>query len=309
MCVNAQVSREPFTRDSLVFIEEVDELFQFDKSRKAEAKEFMENFRTVWFGGFLDTSIRAEIYDMCDKMREKRMLPFPEYSSYLSAVAAFVTSGHEIEKFDRWHQGADYLIEGKSKRKFTEFLVFSKHLFEENALYFSNTTVWKTSSPIFEIFWLGDAIKGEVIVEIKSLDLVCYAKHDSSFIWDTKGTYYPMKKLWVGHGGVVNWHKAGFEENEIVAHVGNYRVEMNRSEYIADSAEFKNKLYFGSAVLVGELHDKVIANSDEEKSHFPKFASYKDNLTIKNMFPNVDFNDPSYDFVKIPFSLHPSPFL
>ncbi|MBD79558.1 MAG: hypothetical protein CL840_11625 [Crocinitomicaceae bacterium] len=282
--------KEPFSRDSLVFIEEIDEIFQFDKSRKAEAKEFMEGFRTVWLGGFLDTNIRNEIYDICDKMREKRMLPFPEYSSYLSAVAAFVMSGHEIEKFDRWHRGVEILLDGRSKRKYTNFLVFSRHLFEENALFYSSTTVWKSTSPYFEIYWKGEDDRGEAIVEIESLDLACYAKHDSSFIWDTKGTYYPMKKLWVGEGGVVNWHKAGFEENQIVAHVGKYKVEMNRSEYFADSAEFTNKLYFGNAVLIGELNDKVIANNKEDRSHYPKFSSYKDNLTIKNIFPKVDYN-------------------
>ena len=285
-----QNGHEPFTRDSLVFIEEIDAIFKFDKSRKQEAKELMESFTTVWLGGYLDTNIRSKIYDICDKMNQKRMLPFPEYSSYLSAVAAFVTSGHEIEKFDRWHKGVEYLIDGRSKRKYTNFLIFSKHLFEDKSLFYSNTTVWKTSSRDFDIYWKGTDAKGEAVVEIENLDLICYAKHDSSFIWDTKGVYYPMKKLWIGKGGVVNWHKAGYEENEIVAKVGNYRVEMNRSEYFVDSAEFKNKLYFGNAILIGELRDKVIPNNNEEHSHYPKFESYKDNITINNIFPNVDFN-------------------
>ena len=280
---------DTFTRDSLVFIEELNALFQFDKSRKDEAKEFMADFRLVWTGGYLDTNIRTKIYDVCDIMRKKHMLPFPEYSSYLSAVAAYVTHGHDLEKFNEWHVGVDALVDGRSKRKYKEFLIFSRFLFEDNALFHSSSTVWKSSTPDFKIYWDGTGESGQAVVEIESLDLICYSKHDSSFIFDTKGTYYPKSNIWKGQGGVVNWHKSGFEENEILAKVGNYTVEMNRAEYHADSAEFKNTLYFGNAKLVGELHDKVIANNHEETSHYPRFASYKDNLLIENIFPNVDY--------------------
>lgn len=287
--VTVQGQTEKFSRDSLLFIEEIDKLFQFDKSRKDEAKEFMANFRQIWTGGYLDSNLRTQIYDVCDQMKAKRMLAFPNYAAYLTAVGSYVKQGHDLTMFSDWHKGVDVLLNARSKRKYTEYLLFSSHLFEDNALYYNNSTTWKSTSLDFKIYWEGEGEKGQAVVEYENLDLVCYSKHDSSFVWDTKGKYYPAKKEWEGYGGVVNWHKAGFEENQIMAKVKSYRIEMNRSEYHADSAEFKNTLYFGNARLVGELHDKVVANNKEDRSHYPKFTSYKDNLTIRNIFPGVSY--------------------
>lgn len=280
--------RLPFPKDSLGFFQRVEKMMKSDENRKKEAKEFLEKFEVVWFGGFYDEDLRTKIYETCDKMNEKRMLPFPEYHAYLTSVTAFVTSGHDIQQFNNWHRGVEFLIQGRSKRKFQEYLIFSEFLFSENALYKTSSTTWKSSTEDFKIYWEGE-IEGRPIVDIPSLDLICYAKHDSAIIYDTKGKYYPMDKMWEGYGGVVNWHRAGFEENQVVAKIKHYTVQMNRSQYKADSAEFKNVYYFGNAELMGDLEDKVLANVEEDRSHYPRFESYNNNLIIRNLFPNVDY--------------------
>ncbi|MCB0481148.1 MAG: hypothetical protein KDC83_06925 [Flavobacteriales bacterium] len=280
--------RLPFPKDSLGFFERVEKMMKSEDNRKKEAKEFLEKFEPVWFGGYFDDEIRQKIYETCDKMNEKRMLPFPEFHAYLTSVTAFVTSGHDIQQFNNWHQGVEFLIEGRSKRKFEEFLIFSEYLFSENILYKVTGTTWKTSTEEFHLYWEGGQ-DGYPVVDVPSLDLQCFAKQDSAIIFDTKGKYYPMEKKWVGYGGVVNWHRAGFEENQVVAKIKNYTVQMNRSQYKADSAEFKNVYYFGDAELMGDLEDKVLANVDEDRSHYPRFESYNNNLVIRNIFPNVDY--------------------
>ena len=85
--------RLPFPKDSLGFFERVEKMMKSEDNRKKEAKEFLEKFEPVWFGGYFDDEIRQKIYETCDKMNEKRMLPFPEFHAYLTSVTAFVTSG------------------------------------------------------------------------------------------------------------------------------------------------------------------------------------------------------------------------
>ncbi|UTW62222.1 hypothetical protein KFE98_19805 [bacterium SCSIO 12741] len=286
--VEAQVDRLPIPRDSTEFFNRIEKMMNSDKTRKQDAKDFLEQFEPVWFGGYFDEEIRTKIYETCDRMNERRLLPFPDFYAYLSSVSAFVTSGHDMEQFYSWHQGVDYLIEGKSKRKFENFLLFSSELFKNNTLYKTNASEWRSSTSEFKIQWEGGKT-GEAVVDIPECNLVCYAKNDSAHIFATEGKYYPMQSIWVGHGGTVNWNRAGFEEEAVVAKIKNYRIEMDRSQYHADSAEFKNTIYFGNAKLLGELEDKVLANVNEDRAQYPRFKSYKDNLKIRNIFPNVDY--------------------
>ena len=64
---------------------------------KAEGKDFIKEFEPIWFSDFFEPEIREVIYNTCDNMNEKRMLPLSEFRAYLVAVTAFVNSGQEIE--------------------------------------------------------------------------------------------------------------------------------------------------------------------------------------------------------------------
>ena len=285
---NAQLDRSSFPHDSTGFFDRLEGMFKELNVGKVEGKKFIKEFEPIWFSDFFEPEIREVIYNTCDNMNEKRMLPLSEFRAYLMAVTAFVNSDHEIEQFNSWHTAVDNKLLGRSKRRYYDFLIFSQHLFDENALYKTNITTWKSDNSNYKIFWDYD-IK-QPVVTIAELDLMCLAKKDSASIYDTKGTYYPDQKLWKGYGGIVNWQKAGYEENEIVAKIKSYQVQMNHSSYKADSAIFSNAVYFGGSKLMGDLEDKVLANVSEGRSSYPKFDSYNDNLAIENIFPKVDYH-------------------
>ena len=284
----AQTDRSPFPHDSIGFFNRLEGMFKELNVGKDEGKKFIKEFEPIWFSNFFEPEIREVIYNTCDKMNEKRMLPLSEFRAYLMAVIAFVNSDHEIEQFNSWHNAVDNKLLGRSKRRYYDFLIFSQYLFNENALYKTNITTWKSDNSNYKIFWDYD-IK-EPVVTIEELDLMCLAKKDSASIYVTKGTYYPDQKLWKGYGGIVNWQKAGYEENQVVAEIKGYQVQMNHSSYKADSAIFTNSVYFGSSKLMGDIEDKVLANVSEGRSSYPKFDSYNDNLAIENIFPKVDYH-------------------
>ena len=284
----AQTDRSPFPHDSIGFFNRLEDMFKELNVGKDEGKKFIKEFEPIWFSDFFESEIREVIYNTCDKMNEKRMLPLSEFRAYLMAVIAFVNSDHEIEQFNSWHNAVDNKLLGRSKRRYYDFLIFSQYLFNENALYKTNITTWKSDNSNYKIFWDYD-IK-EPVVTIEELDLMCLAKKDSASIYVTKGTYYPDQKLWKGYGGIVNWQKAGYEENQVVAEIKGYQVQMNHSSYKADSAIFTNSVYFGSSKLMGDIEDKVLANVSEGRSSYPKFDSYNDNLAIENIFPKVDYH-------------------
>jgi hypothetical protein len=273
-----------FSRDSLVFTEELEKLMRSDQTRQKEGKEFMKEFLPFWQNEELTGPMRERIYFVLDRMVEKNMLPFPYFALYLGCNMAYIKAGRKPADHKDWHSAVEQLLEGRQKRRYEDFLTFSLDLFKESALHKSHANTWITSNPDYKIYW-----KGEPIVEINELDLVCFAKHDSAFIYETKGIYYPMQKLWIGRGGIVNWQRTGYDENKVIARIKDYRIEMNHSYYKADSAEFTNTFYFGNARLMGELEDKLLANVEAEESVYPRFDSYNDNLVIRNLFPNIDY--------------------
>lgn len=285
---NAQIDRSPFPHDSLAFFDHLEGMFKELTVGKAEGKDFIKEFEPIWFSDFFEPEIREVIYNTCDNMNEKRMLPLSEFRAYLVAVTAFVNSGQEIEQFYSWHSAVDFKLLGKSKRRYYDFLVFSQYLFDENALYKTNITTWKSDNSNYKIYW-DDELR-QPVVKIDELDLICLAKKDSASIYETKGMYYPDQKLWKGYGGIVNWQRAGYEENQLVAKIKSYEVQMNHSSYKADSAIFSNAIYFGSSKLIGDLEDKVLANVSDGRSTYPRFDSYNDNLAIENIFPKVDYH-------------------
>ncbi len=284
----AQIDRTPFPHDSTGFFNRLEDMFKELNVGKSEGRKFIKEFEPIWFGDFFEPEIREVIYETCDKMNEKRMLPLSEFRAYLLAVIAYIESERELMLFSTWHDIVERKLNGRSKRRYQDFLVFSEHLFRENALYKTNITTWKSDNPNFTIYW-DDKLK-QPVVQIPELDLVCLAKKDSASIYETKGKYFPDKKLWKGYGGIVNWQRAGYEENQIVAKIRGYEVQMNHSSYRADSAVFSNAIYFGSSKLIGDLEDKVLANVTEERSSYPRFDSYNDNLEIQNIFPKVDYH-------------------
>lgn len=284
----AQIDRSPFPHDSVKFFNRIDKMMRDVNVGKAEGRKFVKEFEPIWFSDIFDDQIREVIYTTCDKMNEKRMLPLTEFKAYLDAVTAYMASEKEVAQFLDWQKIVEKKLASKSRRRYYDFLIFSQSLFTENALYKTNVTTWKSTNPEFLIYWSEE--KKQPVVEIKELDLVCLAKGDSAMIYETQGFYYPDKKVWEGNGGIINWQRAGYEENQVVAKIKKYKVEMNRSQYRADSAVFKNTLFFGNSRLLGNLEDKVLANVKEGRSSYPKFDSYNDNLTIENIFPKVDYH-------------------
>lgn len=275
---------EVFPEDSTEFFKVINDYFR--STKKPEARKFMKEFEDIWFGGNFSLEEQAKIYEVCNKMNEKRMLPIPEFYNYLNSVIRYKRSEKPYFIFQKWHVSIDDLINSRNKRRYVEFLEFSANLFEYNALYKTNTTTWKASNADF----IFDNEDGEPVVLFPSLDLICIAKNDSSFLYETSGKYYPQKYLWQGNRGKIDWQRAGFNPNEVYAHMDAYEIDMRHPYFKVPEVTFHNPSYFGDANLKGSLEEKILANVTEENATYPRFTSFDKRLKIKNLDPNVDYD-------------------
>lgn len=280
--LSGQSAISHFTPDSVKFHNEISKFLE--ESRKKEAKEFMEIFTPVWYGGVINDVERRAVYRTCNFMLEKKMQPFPDFQSYLFSVVSFVKSNQPKESFEAWQESIEKLIDSKNKKKFTDYLEFCNELFSQNAIYVSNSVVWKPGSDNYQ-FEFDD----KPYLVFPKTDLKCYSREDSAIIYNTSGIYYPTIGEWMGRGGKVNWVRAGFQETQVFAELSNYKIQVKTASYSADSVTFRNSIYFDKPLL-GKLTDKILANVTEKNASYPRFESYDKRLRVTNMVNGVDFD-------------------
>lgn len=282
----AQTIKE-FTHEKYQFLEEIRLLLTENASsdRKKQGRELLEVFEPIWLSSHFSEREREAIYGTCDLMLKKRMRAYPDFKSYLFSLVSFVSTDQPEDSFDAWQQSIDRLIEGRSRKRFVDFLDFCDNLFADNTLFSSNSTVWRADNSNYQFDIVGD----EPIIIFPALKLVCYAKRDSSVIEGTSGIYYPVQNIWEGRNGTVYWSRAGFEKTQVYGQLKKYKIKTKASNFEADSVVFYNSFYFDKP-LMGKYTDKVLANVTPEKASYPRFDSYNKRLRINNLFQNVDYD-------------------
>jgi len=276
-----------FTPDKATFIEELNQMLVENTQgvRKKEGKEIMDEFTIVWNADNFTPAERQSIYKTCNLMLKKRMRPFPDYKNYINALNNFIRTSQPKASFSVFQSSLEGLINGKSKKKFSDYLTFCYNLFRENAIHKSPTALWKSDNNHYQLEYAD----GKPKVVFPALKLSCFAKKQNAEILNTSGVYYPLEYKWVGEGGVVNWLRAGLDENSVYANLGHYEIMTKSAKYEADSVSFINKEYFNQP-LIGKLTDKVLANVTTVNATYPRFQSYSRRLKIKDLVEKVDYD-------------------
>ena len=284
--VFSQMYRKFTLRTDKYIIELTDFFNDIDNAKKRkEGKEFIEMFSLVYDSDALSEEQKKMIIRTSNNMLKRKMKQFPQFHKYLSTIISFTKTDNSEESFVNWHKSLKNLITKSSSSKFLNFLDICDKLFISNTLYKSNTVEWRSSSAEYSFELEGKKIK----IIFPALNLTCYAKNDSSIIYNTKGVYYPIDYTWIGEGGKVNWLRAGFSEDKVFAQLSKYKLKVKYSKYIADSVSFYHKGFFNYA-LFGRINEKILANSSPEKATYPRFNSYDKRITINELFEDIDYN-------------------
>lgn len=271
-----------FPKDSIEFFNTIN---AYISGARKEGKGFMKQFEEVWYGGYFSDKQREGVYNVTNTMLKKKLRAFPDFRNYLFTVGSFVTDENQTEEsFEAWQGILFELLKQKRKRNFTNFLEFCNVLFRENAIYSSASTKWGANNNNYRFAY--DSLPK---ITFDSLDLICYAKRDSMKIYRTKGAYYPTTNTWVGSGGIINWERAGFDESDVYAEIGVYKIDTKLSDYEIDSVIFHNSFYFDQP-LAGKISNKLLANMRPDKATYPRFDSYDKRIVIENLSPGVNFN-------------------
>lgn len=270
-----------FSSDPLVFFKELKAFMEL--TDKKETEKMMDRFEKMWIEEpKFSSDQQSIIIKTGNDMLKKRMKAYPDFKNYLEALMGFTKSGRDLETFKKWHSSLDKMLSGTSK-KYSDYLEICAGLFEGNILYESSSTKWVASTGDYTFEF--DTVPR---ISFPSMTLTCYAKNDSSNIYDIQGIYYPLMKSFVGNGGKLLWERAGVPEGEAYALLKKTTFNLTSSEWSADSVVFYNKKYFKDA-LKGRVIDKILANVTADKATYPRFESYNLSLGIKELIKDADY--------------------
>ncbi|MBR8534605.1 hypothetical protein KDU71_03465 [Carboxylicivirga sediminis] len=272
-----------FSGQAELFVNEMEEVFKGATDKKA-AKEFIEAFEIFWMGQ--EDELKGLMIETCNLMAKKKARPYPDYNTYLSTIMAFKTSEHPAESFKNWHQAVSDLLNQPryALRHLKSFLVISKNLVENNAVYTTPALTWYARSGEFNYEYTNE----ELSLHVGTTDLVCVSKRDSIVIFNTSGILYPLEKKWLGRKGRVTWERCGFDANIVYATFDGYQVEMDKPSFEIDSVEFYNRHYFDYP-LHGSLEHKVMQITSPGTTIYPKFVTTEQRFRIDKIHPNIDY--------------------
>jgi hypothetical protein len=273
-----------FSADSSQFTEDLKRVFSgiSDQEKKLIAPG-LTDFIQKWNTNQFDPERKKIISFICNEMVRKKIRAYPYFFTYINTLNIFINTKQPETGFNPWSEILKKLIADKNSRKFLSFLESTRNLFAEGLVYKSLSTQWKLTEPVYFFFY--DSVPS---IGFSKSDLICYANKDSLIIYDTRGIYYPLSNIWKGHGGRVNWKRAGEDPSKVYADLNLYEIQMRHSTYTAESVSFLHARYFPSALL-GQLVDKVLADVTEEKASYPRFYSYDKMIGIAHLFPNIDY--------------------
>ncbi len=273
-----------FSTDTSEFI------VQFEKFMDGideEEEYFLDRFYSLWNYDSLSYEQKTGIMEASNHMLRRRARPSPTFVNYLDLIIKQFDPDLQTRNFDTWFESYNHLVAG-SEVTFNEIeraMNFVLSIIEDSSLYNLAGTHWKAGNDDFRF----KNINNYPVVDYNDVDLSCYSNRDTLKIFNTSGEYNLITLKWEGKGGRVNWERAGFQPDQVYADLNNYHIEINRSQYKADSVKFYYRKYFDYP-LEGYLQERAMPITNPDNATYPKFYSYQSSYNIPDLFREIEFH-------------------
>lgn len=283
----SQVVRS-FTPDSAKFIQELHILFEriSNEDNQEAATQTLEAFKLLWSTPAFDTTQQNNIYHLSNLMLGRKVKSYPYFAVMLQSLTTMKNQGYPDDQINTWMAGALLTLENsRSQKNFIRFLDFSASLLQNNALHEARLFKWYATGKNNFRFDCDSVFK----VIFETTNLVCTNRHDSSTIYNTAGTYYPLDDKWMGKSGKITWERAGLDPDEVYARFGNYELSFKSSPFTIEDVNFYHAGYLPEP-LTGTLTDKISTKVvNPQEADYPYFRSDVKDLFISDIFKDVDY--------------------
>lgn len=283
------LSQSNFTADSIQA--ELKEYYEIKNSNlQNDSTSFIVDSLINSFSAILNTKVSTEDkHLLVDLLNYQRVKNFKKETSILNFIKTTVElQNSKKNDFDPWLKMLENIMNSPNiTSSVAEMFIDNTYLLlSESYLKKSNTSQWKLTDGSFS--FLYDEKNKTFRVKVLNCNLEAYSIDDDTIrILQTSGTYDIIESNWTGKKGKITWERYGFPSSEINVRLQNYKINMNKTEFRADTVTFKNKHVLNYEITGSVLHRASRRGFKEGK--FPQFRSYGNNYEIKSNFKNIRF--------------------
>lgn len=280
--VYGQQIREFSTDTSEFIIQFADFMHDIDE----DEEYFLDRFLSLWTSDSISHEKKARIMEASNHMLRRRARPSPTFVNYLDLIIKQFDPDLQSKNFDVWFETYNQLVSGADVtfNEIERAMSFVISIIEDSVLYNLAGTHWHTNNNDFHF----ENKNNLPVIYYNNVDLTCYSNRDTLNIFNTSGEYNLINLKWKGKKGRVTWERAGFHPDEVYADLSVYNIEINRSQYQADSVKFYYRKYFDYP-LEGSLQERAMPIANPENATYPKFYSYQSSYLIPGLFRDIEF--------------------
>ena len=283
--LKAQEQSAAFSADTSKFIAELTAQFnKVGESDADEAKLVLSSFTYQWTSNLLSAAQKKQAQSVCFAFNERKLQVAPYYLLYFNILTDLVKQNAVPGTFDLLHKSIRFCLDSKYPSiAALKYLTQTELLVRSNALMHTNTEAWYVRNGKYRFAF--DTVPYFVF---SAGSLACVVRNDSACIFETKGSFYPLSQLWIGHGGKVNWERTGLGKDVVFANLFEYKIDTRRTTYTADSVSFYHGGYF-KKFLPGKFEDKAMVDVTAESATYPRFTINKGTHIYINLFKDIEF--------------------
>ena len=131
-------------------------------------------------------------------------------------------------------------------------------------------------------------VKGPYI-KIQSADLVINTAIDNFTLEHVSGSFLPVLHTFVGQGGRATWQNVNLPADKVYAELPNYSFNVKTTSLYADYAEMHHKQMLDTVAIGYFAYSANRLNNNTERARYPRFISYRHDLNVYNLFPQVEY--------------------
>jgi hypothetical protein len=250
-----------------------------------EQELFLKKFHQDWDSAYFQDNEKKEIINISNSLLDRYARPNPDFTLFLNVMNRIGGRGKYKKHEQVWLESFKEMLNDKqiTLLRLNGFMQNTINLLDNNILYKSPPLTWKVRRNDF-ILENQNGLK----VIVGETDLICNLSRDSITIYKTSGVADFKRLTWKGSGGYIYWTRSKYSPDEIKAILQNYQLDLTRPGYTADSVTFSYPRYF-SFTIQGKIEDQIEHVGDPSRVSYPRFRSYSNLFSIKDIYPNADY--------------------
>ena len=268
-----------FSEDTETFLEELDEYL--NQTNNEDINQLFKQISKSFKKGEVSVDNQKHIRNILNLMLEKQIKTNPYFHEFFDVILTIKTDLINKSKLSDWLIVSENILLYSSPKNLLRYCDFTKLFLEKKSLRNSKSVKWSVD---FLDFTFNDEKGVPFITFSNDIDLVCSNRQGSFNISNVRGKYWIINNVFSGSSGFVDWSNTGWSKDSVYAHLSKFKIDVKSSEFKADSVRFYNKTLF-STPIIGSFYNKAVLNS----SKLPIFKSYKNNIELKNILPDVDY--------------------